>query len=58
MSNNVSGHYKRAVGFGFIVMWGNFGGIIASNVYRIRDAPRYVFGRRSHLTHLSMAGER
>ena len=45
--NNVGGHYKRAVAISIDVIFGNCGGIIASNVYRAQDAPRYVMGRTS-----------
>lgn len=27
---------------------GNFGGAIASNIYRTQDAPRYILGRKSY----------
>lgn len=41
------GHYKRGIGIGLQVMGGNIGGIVASNAYRVRDAPRYLPGRAS-----------
>ncbi|KAI0708286.1 MFS general substrate transporter [Earliella scabrosa] len=44
ISNNVSGQYKRAVAIAIQVIFGNSGGAIASNVYRVQDAPRYVLG--------------
>ncbi|EIW52131.1 MFS general substrate transporter [Trametes versicolor FP-101664 SS1] len=44
IGNNCIGHYKRGIGLGMTVMFGNIGGVIASNVYRIQDAPRYTRG--------------
>lgn len=49
IGNNCIGHYKRGIGLGMTVMFGNIGGVIASNVYRIQDAPRYTRGRESVL---------
>ena len=43
--NNTSGHYKRAVSVALSVTLGDCGGIIAGNVYRLRDQPRYLLGR-------------
>ena len=43
--NNTSGHYKRAVSVALSVTLGDCGGIIAGNVYRLRDHPRYLLGR-------------
>ena len=47
LSNNTAGHYKRGVAIAVQVIFGNSGGAIASNVYRVQDAPRYVLGRES-----------
>ncbi|OJT03630.1 High-affinity nicotinic acid transporter [Trametes pubescens] len=47
LGNNTVGHYKRGIGIGLQVMGGNIGGIVASNAYRVRDAPRYLPGRAS-----------
>ncbi|KAI0752396.1 MFS general substrate transporter [Daedaleopsis nitida] len=44
ISTNVAGQYKRAVAIPIQVIFGNSGGAIASNVYRVQDAPRYVLG--------------
>ena len=46
ISNNVAGQYKRGVAIAIQVIFGNSGGAIASNVYRVRDAPRYLLGRK------------
>ncbi|OCH85119.1 MFS general substrate transporter [Obba rivulosa] len=43
-ANNLSGHYKRGVGIAINICMGNFGGAIASNIYRSQDAPRYILG--------------
>ena len=47
LGNNLSGHYKRGVGMAMHIGIGNFGGAIASNIYRSQDAPRYILGRAS-----------
>ncbi|KAB8268036.1 major facilitator superfamily domain-containing protein [Aspergillus minisclerotigenes] len=44
MANNLSGHYKRAVGLAIHVGFGNIGGIIASNIFNRDDAPLYTVG--------------
>lgn len=45
LGNNLSGQYKRAVGMALQIGIGNFGGAVASNVYRSQDEPRYLVGR-------------
>ncbi len=45
LGNNLAGHYKRGVGMALHIGIGNFGGAIASNIYRTQDAPRYILGR-------------
>lgn len=47
--NNLAGQYKRAVGMAFHIGFGNFSGAIAANIYRSRDSPRYIIGRKSLL---------
>jgi len=44
LANNLSGHYKRAVGLAIQVGFGNIGGIVASNVFVRTQAPRYFVG--------------
>jgi len=44
LGNNLSGQYKRGVGMALHIGIGNFSGAIASNIYRSRDAPRYILG--------------
>ena len=53
ISNNVAGQYKRGVAIAIQVIFGNSGGAIASNVYRVRDAPRYLLGRELALSMVS-----
>lgn len=43
-ANNLEGKYKRAVGMALVITMGNFGGAIASNIFRTQDAPRYLLG--------------
>ena len=45
--NNVSGHYKRAVALGHVVIFGNIGGIVGGNVFRLQDQPRFLLGSES-----------
>jgi len=44
LANNLSGQTRRGVGSAMQIGIGNFGGLIASNVYRSRDAPHYTLG--------------
>ncbi|KAE8376098.1 major facilitator superfamily domain-containing protein [Aspergillus bertholletiae] len=44
MANNLSGHYKRAIGLAIQVGFGNIGGIIASNIFNRDAAPMYTVG--------------
>ncbi|KAF3004938.1 hypothetical protein E8E13_007385 [Curvularia kusanoi] len=44
MSNLVSGHYKRSVSSACQVGFGNLGGIVASNVFFKKEAPKYPTG--------------
>ncbi|KAI0365418.1 MFS general substrate transporter [Pilatotrama ljubarskyi] len=53
LGNNTVGHYKRGIGIGMQVMVGNFGGLIASNVYHVQDAPRYIPG---HIAEMVLVG--
>jgi MFS family permease len=43
-SMNFAGHYRRAVGTGWQVGFGNIGGIIATFTFLAADAPRYTKG--------------
>ncbi|KAK2738361.1 hypothetical protein FQN55_000569 [Onygenales sp. PD_40] len=44
LANNLSGHYKRAIGLAIQVGFGNIGGIIASNLFVQDLGPRYFAG--------------
>ncbi|KAL5514526.1 hypothetical protein ACEPAG_1842 [Sanghuangporus baumii] len=44
VEQNVAGQYRRGVGMAIQIRIGNFGGAIATNIYRTQDAPRYVIG--------------
>ncbi|KAF5365471.1 hypothetical protein D9758_010846 [Tetrapyrgos nigripes] len=52
--NNVSGRYRRAVGLALQVGVGNFSGVIASNIYRTQDSPRFVLGHGLELMFVGM----
>src|SRR5690348_16882368 len=43
-ANNFEGVYARGVALAFIIGWGNLNGIVASNIYRQHDAPRFLPG--------------
>ncbi|KAI0356821.1 MFS general substrate transporter [Trametes cingulata] len=49
LGNNLVGHYKRGAGMAIQAASGQIGGIIASNIYRTQDAPRYVLGHTVEL---------
>ncbi|GAW26552.1 putative major facilitator superfamily protein [Rosellinia necatrix] len=44
LSNNVSGHWKRAFAAGIQLSLGNTSGLVATNVFLDRESPRYVTG--------------
>lgn len=44
VSNNVSPEYKRSVALPFVLTITNCSGLIGSQLYIARDAPRYVKG--------------
>lgn len=49
LSNNLSGQTKRGVGSAMQIGIGNFGGLVASNIYRAQDAPHYTLGHAIEL---------
>ncbi|KAI0649693.1 MFS general substrate transporter [Trametes meyenii] len=49
LGNNVVGHYKRGVALGVQLLFGSLGGVIASNIYHVRDAPLYIHGHTIEL---------
>jgi len=51
-SNNVEGVYKRGVTLGFVIGWGNLNGVVASNIYRAKDSPRFLPGHGTVLAYL------
>lgn len=56
LANNLSGHYKRAVGLPVQIGFGNLGGIIASNLFVKTNAPRYFSGYGTALAMLLFCG--
>lgn len=42
--NNTEGSLKRAVVLGMVVGWGNLNGIVSSNIYLVRESPRFWTG--------------
>lgn len=44
MANNTEGSLKRAVTIGMAVGWGNLNGVVSSNIYITRQAPRFWTG--------------
>ena len=44
VSNNTEGVYKRGVVMGIVIGWGNLNGVVSSNIYRAKDAPKYTPG--------------
>ncbi|KAI0816935.1 MFS general substrate transporter [Trametes gibbosa] len=54
MGNNTVGHYRRGIAIGMQVMFANAGGAIACNIYRVRDAPRYLLGHGVELGFVCM----
>ncbi|EPY52710.1 nicotinic acid plasma membrane transporter [Schizosaccharomyces cryophilus OY26] len=44
LNNNVAGHYKRATAIGIQQTIANSSGIVAGQIYRSTNAPRYILG--------------
>jgi sugar phosphate permease len=42
--NNTEGSLKRAVVLGMVVGWGNLNGVVSSNIYLVRESPRFWSG--------------
>ena len=56
LTNNLGGHYKRAVGSAIQVGMGNLSGFVASNVFITKQAPRYPVGYGVALAMTALAG--
>lgn len=56
IQNCMAGHYKRAVAAGAVVGFGNIGGIVASNIFLVRQEPRYPTGYGTSLGLLWITG--
>ncbi|KAK8879149.1 MFS general substrate transporter [Apiospora arundinis] len=54
--NNLRGHWHRAVGSALINSIGNCGGVVASNIYIAREAPRYHAGYGTALACIWLTG--
>lgn len=50
VSNNTEGFYKRGVTLGFVIGCGNLNSVVSSNIYRVRDKPRYKQVTKSDCT--------
>src|SRR5437762_341492 len=55
LTNNIAGNAKRGIATGMVMMSGNLGGVIASQIYRQKDYPHYLFGNLIALGFLIMA---
>lgn len=54
--NNISGHYKRAIGTAIQVGIGNSGGMAASNIYLQSEAPIFKTGYGTALAMVLVSG--
>lgn len=55
LANNTEGVYKRGVSLGVAMGWANLQGVVISNVYRGKDAPRFVTGHAVVVGYLGVA---
>ncbi|KAF2214225.1 hypothetical protein CERZMDRAFT_37638 [Cercospora zeae-maydis SCOH1-5] len=53
-SNNIEGIYKRGIILGIVVGCGNLNGIVASNIYLVKEKPRYWIGHGTVLAYLTI----
>lgn len=56
LANNMGGHYKKSFGAALQIGLGNAGGIIGSNIYLAKEAPRYPTGYGTALGLLWLSG--
>lgn len=55
MANNLAPSSKRAVGMALVISIGNMGGICGSNIYLLREAPKYPTGYGVSLGFIALA---
>ncbi|KAJ9609686.1 hypothetical protein H2200_006014 [Cladophialophora chaetospira] len=55
LANNTEGVYKRGVSIGLAMGWANLQGVVISNVYRRKDAPRFIAGHAVVIGYLGIA---
>lgn len=55
LANNTEGVYKRGVSLGLAMGWANLQGVVISNVYRGKDAPRFITGHAVVIGYLGLA---
>jgi sugar phosphate permease len=53
-ANNTNGTFKRAIVMGIVIGWSNMQGVIGSNVYQTRDAPRFLPGHAICMSFLAV----
>ena len=54
ISGNISPHTKRATALAFMLSVGNSGGAISGQIYRSKDAPRFILGHAINLGFCTM----
>lgn len=55
LSNNTEGVYKRGISLGLAMGRANLQGVVISNVYRGKDAPRFITGHAVVIGYLGLA---
>ena len=53
VANNTEGVYKRGVTLGLAMGWANLQGVIIANIYRSKDAPRFIPGHATVTAYLA-----
>ncbi|KAH7921928.1 MFS general substrate transporter [Leucogyrophana mollusca] len=54
LGNNLAGQYKRGVGMALHIGIGNLISLVASNIYRAQDSPRFILGHAIELMLIGM----
>ena len=55
LANNTEGVYRRGIAIGVCMGWANLQGVVISNVYRRKDAPRFIKGHAVVIGYLGIA---